>query len=231
MTESLQPNNETTVKLEKPKLLGIITSPGETLDRIRQNPKVLVPLLVVMALTTIATFISFSTVDFVAVGIEQGMSQEEAEVMNVIMSTSFIVGGLLVAPFSLLISTLIYLAVTKIAGTGAKFKQLFSFSTYVFFISSIGALLNSVIAYSVGVSVEEANFTSLNGVVGAEGAVGALLSYLELFAIWGTVISAMGLERVGGLSKKAAWTVAIIFFVILGLIALIGGSFGSMMGA
>lgn len=231
MTESMQPNNEATVKLEKPRLLGIITNPKETLNRIRENPKVLVPLLVVMFLTALATFIGFGTVDFVALGIEQGMSQQEAEMFSGFMSISFIAGGLIVPPITILIATLISLAITKIAGTGAKFKQLFSFSTFAFFISSIGGLLNAIIAYFVGVNVEMASFTSLNGVIGAEGSLGGLLSYLELFTIWGTVISAMGLERVGGLSKKAAWTVAIIFFVIGALFAIIGGSAESMMGA
>ncbi|MDQ0162184.1 YknW family membrane protein [Aeribacillus alveayuensis] len=216
---------------EKPSLLGIITKPGETFERIREKPKVLMPLLFVIVLAVLTTIISVANADFVQMGMNQGLSQEEAEMIAGFSKTSMIIGGIISPPIIILISTLIYLAITKIAGTGAKFKQLFSMTTYISIITGIGLLLNAIIGYFVGTNFENMSFTSLNSLIGAEGATGALLSYIEVFGIWTTVLSAIGLHKVGKLSTGASWTIAIIFFIIGAIFMMISGFTQGMMGA
>ncbi|WP_243385330.1 YIP1 family protein [Bacillus kexueae] len=221
---------ETVERKEKPKLFGIITSPNETMDRIKENPKVLIPLLVVMAISILSAFIGINAVDVSSMA-GADIPAEEAEMFELFTKISAVVFGIITPPIILLISTLIYLAITKIAGTGAKFKQLFSLSTYIGLITAIGTLLNTIIISIVGISSDSVSFTSLNAIVGAEGALSGFLSSIEVFAIWSTILSAIGLERVGGLSKRAAWIVTIILFAIGVLFSTFSAAASSMMGA
>lgn len=221
---------EMVVKPEKPKLLGIITNPKETFDRIKENPKVLIPLIVVMILSAISSYFGMMALDLNSLEMEESLPEEGMEMAGAFLGIGAIIAGLIMTPIGILIAALITLAITKIAGTGAKFKQLYSYSTFIFFVSAIGELLNAIIAYFTGVNADMIKFTSLNSLIGAEGGLGGLLSYLEVFMIWATVLSAMGLERVGGLSKKAAWIVTVVFFIIGALFAIVGGSVESMMG-
>lgn len=214
----------------KPSLLGIIMNPGETLDRIRLNPKVLVPLLFITLLGVLSTIIGTANVDFVEMGINQGLSQQEAEMLAGFTKTTVIVSGILTPPIAILIVSLIYLAITKIAGTEVKFKQLFSMTTYTSIISGIGVLLNAIISNLMGTSLENVNYTSINSLIGAEGVTGALFSYIEVFGIWGTILLAMGLNRVAKLSNGASWAIAIIFYIIGAIFAIVGGMTQGMIG-
>jgi len=214
----------------KPSLLGIITSPVETLDRIRQNPKVLIPLLFVTILAVISTVLGTANIDFVEMGLNQGLSKQEAEMMAGFTKVFVIVTGIISPVFVILITSLIYLSISKIAGSYVKFKQLFSMTTYTSIIGGLGILLNAIIAYFMGTSLENVNYTSVNSLIGLEGVPGALLSYIEVFGIWGTILLAMGLHRVAKLSKGASWTIAIIFYIIGAIFAIVGGVSQGMIG-
>lgn len=60
----------------------------------------------------------------------------------------------------------------------------------------------------------EVALTSLNSIIGAEGVMGVLLSSIEVFSIWGIVLTAMGLQIVAQFSKGLAWGTVIAFYII-----------------
>jgi Yip1 domain len=217
-------------KAENPSLFGIFTSPIETFKRIRQNPKVLIPLIFVVIISTIASAIMVMSVDFVQLSESQGISAEEAKMVAGIAKISGFIGGSVGVLFAILISSLIYLAIVKIAGKDARFKQLFSMTSYIAIVTSIGTLLNSIILYFVGGNNPEQTFTSLNSLVGAEGALGAFLSAFEVFNIWGTILTALGLQYVAKLSKGASWAIAVILFIIGAILMTLTGLSQPKMG-
>ncbi|MBD1381314.1 Yip1 family protein [Metabacillus arenae] len=220
---------EVTVKnnVSKPSIFGMFTSPNLQFERIRERPAVLVPLLIVILVSFIGSYFVANSMDFVGPAVEQGMGVEEAEALAGISKVTTIIFGGIAIPIVLLISALIYFAIVKIAGTEATFKQLFSFVTFVSIITVTGALLNGIVAYFTGTN-PETYVTSLNSFVGAEGGLGGALNTIEVFGIWGTILTGMGLHKVAGLSKGAAWTVAIIFFVFGLVMGAVAGIIGGM---
>ncbi|TDL80089.1 Yip1 family protein [Peribacillus frigoritolerans] len=211
----------------KPSLFGMIMNPGEQFDRIRQKPKVLVGFLLVTLMVLIGTFLSFVN----APELTGDLTSEEAAMVGTIMGAVSIVVGGIGSIIVLIIMAAITLAFTKMVGSAVKFKQILSMTIYIAFVTSIGTLLNGLIAFLVKEENYINPYTSLNSIVGAEGGLGGLLMTFEVFTIWGTVLTAIGLQRVAGLSKAAAWTIAIIFFVIGAVLAAAGGVLEGMFPA
>lgn len=212
----------------KPSLLGMIWSPGEQFARMRERPAIWVALIIVTLLSVIASFVSVLAIPDDYYQQQAGGALDEQSLA--IVKTTSMVGALFVPVIAIVISSLIYWLITTLARTDARFKQLFSLSTYVYFISAIGGLLNGLVLLAVQGN-PEVMVTSLGSIVQMEGALGGLLNGIELFTIWGTILTALGLHQVAGLSKGAAWTVAIVFFVIGLILAMIGGAFSGMVGA
>jgi hypothetical protein len=217
----------------KPSLFGMIMNPGEQFKRIRQNPKVLAGFLLVTLMVLAGTFLSYVysaelTGDLTS---ELGVTEEEAAIFGTIMGIVSIVVGGIGGIIVLLIMAAITLALTKMVGSAVKFKQILSMTIYIAFVTSIGTLLNGLIAFLVKEENYMNPYTSLNSIVGAEGGLGGLLMTFEVFTIWGTILTAIGLQRVAGLSKAAAWTIAIVFFVIGAVLAAAGGVLEGMFPA
>lgn len=201
---------------KKASLFGMIWSPGEQFGRIRQNPKILVPLLLVTVLYfvgAIPTALSFS-LDSIA-GIEE-LTEEQAEIALMVAKTVMIAGSLIIPVLAALFNTVIHLIITSIAKKKVTFKQLFSMNIYIFFIGTLGFLLNALIQQLTGTS-SDVLITSLAGVLNSESPI---LASFEVFTIWQLVLTAIGLNKVGQLSKNASLIIVIIFFLIsLGLAA------------
>ncbi|MGG4490754.1 Yip1 family protein [Metabacillus idriensis] len=217
----------------KPSLFGMIMNPGEQFDRIRQKPKVLAGFLLVTFFLVAGTFLSLANSPELTgdLSSELGMSAEEAAMFSTVMGVVGIVAGGIGSIIVLIIMAAITLAITKMVGSAVKFKHILSMTIYIAFVTSIGTLLNGLIAFLVKEENYVNPYTSLNSIAGAEGGLGGLLMTFEVFTIWGTVLTAIGLQRVAGLSKAAAWTIAIVFFVIGAVLATAGGVLEGMFPA
>lgn len=212
----------------KPSLFGMIMNPGEQFDRIRQNPKVLVGILLVTLMLIVGSVLSFINGAALTgdLSSDLGVTEDEAAIFGTIMGVVGVVVGGIGSVIVLLIMAAITLAITKIAGSAAKFKQIFSMTIYISFVTSIGTLLNGLIAFLVKEENYINPYTSLNSIIDAKGGLGGFLMTIEVFTIWGLVLTAMGLQRVAGLSKAASWTISIIFFALGVILAIAGGVLG-----
>ncbi|TES58182.1 YIP1 family protein [Halalkalibacterium halodurans] len=205
---------------EKPSIIGIFTSPLVQLERIKQNPKVLVPLLIFMAIGLVSSLL-------VAFGLNMTdlATPEELAMMpegfEVFVRMTVVMGGIFTILLVPLISAAVQLLIAKLAAKDVTFKQLFSMNLFVGFISLAGGLLNSVIAFLFGLSLLS-TFTSLGTFVEMDHALFPLLNTIEIFTIWGFVILAFGLQKVAGFGKLASWVIVTIFFVIMILLSLTG---------
>jgi Yip1 domain len=217
--------NEVVEKQKKPKLFNMLWSPGEQLNRIRQNPIIWIPLLIVTILYLIG-----STIMAVTMKVEDfmlpEMSTQEAEMIAAIGKTTAAVSGFLIPIITILISTVIYLIIVKIAKKDTTFKQLFSMNTFIMVIGAVGLILNNLIIAAIdgkaGIFI-----TSLGGLLNSGS---PLLGTFELFSIWQLILTAMGLHRVGQLSKTVSVIIVIIFFLIGLGFAAIGSMFSGMAG-
>lgn len=194
---------------EKPSLIKMFWSPGEQLERVKNSPKIWLPLVIVTIfyfLASVITAMTLTVEDYV----NQGVPAEQAELILQGSKMVIIVSGFLTPIIVALISALIYFVIIKIAKKAVTFKQLFSMTVYIMIIGAVGILLNGLIQWAIG-GDPTIYVTSLAGLLGSNSLV---LSQFEVFSIWQLILTVIGLQKVGQLSKGASWTIVIIFFLI-----------------
>lgn len=214
----MESQTEIITKEQKPSLLGMFTSPGEQFERIKQSPKIWVPLLIVSILYTIGMTLMALSMDASTL-IEQGVPEDQVDLALGFTKVTVAITGILTPIIGVLISSTIHLIITKIASSPVTFKQLFSMNTYIMVIGGAGVILNTAIRYAIGGN-PEIYVTSLAGLLNQEKA--GILGSFEVFAIWTMIVTAIGLHKTAQLSKGLAWTITIVFFLIGIGFALIG---------
>ena len=213
-------------QVEKPSLLGIIWSPTEQFERIRERPAIWGALAIITLLFIIGMWLQSLGVEVPEI---EGLTEEQLALTEVFATVGIIIGGLFTPVITILISSFIYWIVAKIAQSDVSFKQLFSMTTYITVIAALSLLVNGALNAIIGGGTEIV-FTSLGWVVNAEGAIGAFFNNIEVFSIWGVILTALGLHKVAGFSKGLAWTIAIVFFVIGVIFAMISAGMAGMVG-
>ncbi len=198
------------VKKDSPSLLGMFTSPGHQFERIKQNPKIWVPLILVSILYVIGTIFMALSIDE-SILMDQGVPKEQIDLVLMITKITVGITGVITPIFGVLISSAIQLAIAKMASSSVTFKQLFSMNTFIMMIGAAGLILNMVIRFVIGGNFE-IYITSLAGLLNQEKA--GVLGSIELFGIWSLVLTALGLNKTAQFSKGLAWIVAIVFFLI-----------------
>lgn len=212
-----------TIQNKKPSLFGMIFSPGEQFERIREKPVIWLPLILLSILAMIVAIFVTMNIDYAAIsGME--MSAEEEEMTKIFAVVVGALGGLIGTPISYLIFGGILFGIAKIAKSSVTFKQMFSLMIFISFISMIGQILNQLIIVAID-GDPYIMLTSINSFIGAEGALGAVLGVIEVFSIWYYILLAIGLIKVARLSKPVAYIITIVFFSISLIIAAISGAF------
>jgi hypothetical protein len=212
-----------TIQSKKPSLFGMIFQPGEQFERMKEKPAIWVPLILMSLLGTVVAILAALNVDYTALpGME--MSAEELEFTKIFGVVFGAIGGLIGTSIGFLVFGAILFGIAKIAKSPVTFKQMFSLMIFTGFISMIGQLINQIVIYAIG-GDPYIMLTSVNSFVGADGALGAVLGVFEVFNIWYYILLALGLVKVAQLSKPAAYTIAIIFFILGIIVAAIGGIF------
>ncbi|PAE18330.1 YIP1 family protein [Bacillus sp. 7504-2] len=209
----------TTGKDGKPSLLGMFWSPGEQLEKIRENPRIWGALGIIVLLYIIGSTILASNITAEDLVVSGTISLADAEQILGFTKTITVVSVFIVALVGILISAVIQLIIVKIAGKNVTFKQLFSMNTYIALIGAVGMLLNTLIQISIGGDTS-IYVTSLGSLFNSDSTV---LASFEVFSIWTLILTAIGLHKVGQLSKTASSLIAVIFFVISLGFALFGG--------
>lgn len=213
--------------MEKPSLLGIFTRPSEQFERIRQNPVIWGPLAIITIVYFIASIMMAQAMTAEDLMVPGAVTLEDAEVLIGLSKITMVISSIFAPIIGLLVSTVIYFIIIKIAKKDTTFKQLFSMSTFIMGISTVGVLLNNLLYLMIG-GVQGVYLTSLAGIMRSDSLV---LASFEVFSIWQLILTAIGLNKVGQLSKGVAWTISIIFFLFgLGM-ALIGDVFTEILGS
>lgn len=214
------------VQAKKPSIWGMLWSPTEQFERIKARPRIWGALILVTILCMIGMYLT-SLGDMPAI---EGVPEELMADMAVFNTITMIVTGLFTPIIGILISTLIYFLIAKIARSEVRFKQLFSMNTYIMILSAISIVINGLGVVLLG-GMSGAIYTSLGSIIKVEGAMQGLLDGLEVFAIWGVILTGLGLIKVANFSKGLAWTITIVFFIIGIIFQMIAAGFSGMVGA
>lgn len=202
---------------EKPKLLGMITNPTEQFLKIKQNPVIWVPLIIVSLLMMVGAILTALNIDFTS----DPKLQESIEVLGideglmVQLSAVFAgLGSLFLPGLTALISTVIYLVIAMVIKKPVSFSQLFSMNTYILFISALSVLVNGLLSF-VLTGESTLLFTSLAAIIQTDNLmIESVLSMVEIFTIWGLILTMIGLQKVANFSKRVSVIIVGGFYLL-----------------
>ncbi|MGG0537987.1 Yip1 family protein [Priestia aryabhattai] len=199
----------------KPSIFGFITSPVVQFEKMKSNPVIWGPLLLILILTAATTILAVYTPQ------AQEALQQQKEAGIEVNSTFSMIGGVIAVVATLAFTSLILFLIAKLGTGKTTYRQMFSLNLFVTFITVIGQLINTGVAALTHTS---ANVTSLNGMVDAKGAMGGVFNSIEIFSIWGLILTAVGLQKVANVSKAASIITVIILFILGAAISGVGGA-------
>lgn len=188
-------------KVRKPSLIGMVTNPLQQFERIREIP------LIWRAMTI--------AIIFTAVGVWlRNLAEEDVtSVIDTTLLLATVSGSVIGRLLGVFIISYIHMLISVIAPSTVTFRQLFSMNTYILTISALGLIVNGIVVAVIG-GDPEVMATSLSSVMRADGAMASLWNSIEVFSIWSSILTALGLEKVAGFSKTLSWAIAIVFFMI-----------------
>ncbi len=218
------------------RIIGIFFSPNQTFQDIARKPDWLVPALLIVLVSVVVVVIMVPRIDFDATYREafeaQGMSaQQQDQALRI--ASAFGRASMYVSPLFAIgwmaVLALIYCLGVRMLGGAATFMQTFSVVLY----SGMPRVLKALITIPVllskhGLRLQEIE-TVLRSNLGflanpkTQPMLFAVLAGLDVFTIWGLILTVIGLAAVSKLSK--AKTAAIVIVVAcLGLLLRIGGA-------
>jgi hypothetical protein len=109
---------------ENPKLLGMFTSPGLQFQRIKQSPKIWVPLIIISFLYVIGMSFMALSLDADTL-IEQGVPKDQIDLVLTITKVTVMVTGIITPIFGVLISSAIQIAIARIASSTVSLNNYF----------------------------------------------------------------------------------------------------------
>lgn len=206
-----------TLPKEKPKLLGMITNPTEQFLKLKNTPVIWVPLIIISLLMMIGATITALNIDYA----NDPELQESIEMLGIdeglmIKFSAILVGlgSLLIPGLTALISTIIYLVVAIVIKKPVSFGQLYSMNVYILFITALGVLFNALLSF-VLTGDSTVMFTSLAAIIQTDNLmITSVFSMIEVFTIWGLILTIIGLQKVANFSKQAAIIIVVGFYVV-----------------
>ena len=201
---------------QKPSLLKMFWRPKEQFVKIRSNPIMATPLIVVTVIYIMASMVKALFIRAEDLMLP-GMTVQEADMVAATAKAFTAMSGFISPVFTILFMTMIYFIILKIARKNTTFKQLFSMNTYIFVVQAVGLLINSLLMMVIDSSSGSA-ITSL----ALFNRDWSMLNAIELFTIWKFVLTAIGFHLVGQLSKSTSIILVIVLFIIQSSTTLLG---------
>jgi hypothetical protein len=199
-------------------LWQVFVSPGEFFAKLKDQPKVIVPLvaLFVLSLLLVAATWKYSAqlqIDQINRLAQRGMAVGPIPSIESLQWKSYLGGFVLLLP-PFICAALAMFSGNVLMGGLARYKQLLSIMIYGDIIWAVGDLLKLPLIWakhSLAVGY------SLGALVADRGPMSPLFIALDrvgVFYIWEIVVVAIGVSAVYGFSKGKGYTVAIISMVI-----------------
>ncbi len=219
------------------RLISVLTSPTKTFESIRERPTWLVAFIVVCLVAMATGVIAHQRTDYREVTAQRMADRGQElkdEDLDRMVSMQEKIGGyaipiavpIFVALFTALLA-LVYFLGGKMTGAEPTFKQMFSLTLYAGAPSIISTILQGIVLFPKEVLSYTQTATrnylpAANlGLLAPDDAstkLTALLVGMDAFAIWGAVLTFIGLKVVGRMSTTVAAVLTVaVFLVGLGL--------------
>ncbi|MCP1126072.1 YIP1 family protein [Bacillus sp. 3103sda1] len=216
--------NTQKVSGEKPSLFGMITSPSLQFERMKSNAPVWGAFFLMAVLGGLigatATYLYSIDPAVVAKNKELGFEMPIA----IALGTGFVMAFISVI-VTFFIGAALYKVLMMFMSNDTSYKKLLAITVYSSIITVIGGIINMGLAWILGGNGQEL-YTGLGPVFASTGGVvHGIAKSFEVFAIWGLVVTGLGLHITAGLSKKQATILVVIFFILSMAFGAVGGLF------
>lgn len=230
---------DTTPQMSEAATLGsIFFEPGKTFEDLRRKPRFILATLIIIILATTFSFLLANKMGdegikrFAEEQIEKSpqagsMKPEQKQQAVEINMTVFKVVRYLIPLFVIIgfaIGGLIYWLAIKAMGGSAGFMHALSIWVYASFPPAVVATLANILILFLKTTDDIDFGESQRGLVHANPSffidgktmpvLATVLGTFDLFLIWGWILAAIGLKKVGKLSGGSAWTIILIIALI-----------------
>jgi len=217
------------------RLLGVIITPRETFQKIKEKPDILFPFLIVAFGTLVPALIGYPIFkSFLIKNLNDTLQPKGIEVTDFLIKVSLIaayVGIPINAILSWLLKGIVIHPLTKIfnaVGTfREKYKVLLSAIGYSSFTVALGQLVITIIAYIIGsYDVKTSLALFLPGNLNNTSFIFRLFSHLDFFVIWYQILVSMAVSIIYDIKFKKSALIVIgtwLIFVLISSIAVIQG--------
>jgi hypothetical protein len=210
------------------RIVGALFSPNEAFDDIARKPDILVPLIVIVLISFVATFMIMPKLDLeseIREGIEANKdipADQREQIVRFSVASGKVIGyasPVFAIVILAIIAGILLLAFRMMGGEGT-FKQAFSVTLYSWLPLTIKGLVGAVIALSRSsvTASEMATLLKSNPAFLVDPkeqmAVHSLLSSIDLFNIWTLVLLIIGFAFVSRFSKAKSAAIIITLWVV-----------------
>ena len=221
-------------EVEKPKMsaiskvIGIVISPAKTLEDIKRNPNIWVPIAIIIVISLATSFMTWPVVEqTMIIEIEQSMRTQGVEMTKDMLDMTLLIGKISAIGFipimliiGVLIEGLYYFISSIIVKKKMRYKQSISMLAHVGIIGMIGMCVFSIVMIMTGEISLIGNVTSLGSFLptGMQGTfLAGMAQTIEVFNIWSLYLLYMGLRIIASFSKKAAIITVGISWLVMAL--------------
>lgn len=222
-------NKETPVETIKmnpfQRVLGVIISPEQTMQNLAEKPRILFP-IIIQALGMLGLYLLRFPLymDMLRKGMELGLAQSNTQLTPEQIEASLQMGlgiTLVAIPLTTLAVWVVVSAVSlgamKIFKGEGNFKQIASVVGYSYVITLLYLVISAVASFFSGTLMLDASLANLTNLVMPD--LKGTLTYgiirgIDLFTVWYYIVMAIGLTKVGKISKAKAYGVVGVLFII-----------------
>jgi len=213
------------------RVLGVIFSPGKTMQSLEQKPRILFALLLTIITPIVMIFSVYpmyleslmSTRDTIEATYEKMNIQMTAEQIDKIINSSAISAPFILSFFSVamwFLGTLILWVIIKIFKGEGRYKQILSVTGYAAVISALATIVTIITTQLTGV-FSQVSFTSIASLLpNMKGSFiyGAAKS-IDVFGVWQYAVIAIGAATVSKLEKKKVYIIVACIFAVVVILA------------
>jgi hypothetical protein len=218
----------------------ILTSPTRVARSVIENPHWVIPLVVVLVVSFIATITTYEYQvkfqrEYTAELIRDRNPDADLDSIFEVTTAKRMLSGVAAAVLGgimILIVAAVLKGVASVAGGQVGFKKMFAFAAYSSFISALGSLIKVPIVLAKGSIDVRTSLAALAPSVDLRSPLAVLLGSFDIFNIWQVVALCFGFSVLSGFSIKKSsgmviglWAVLVVIRIALSLVGgLAGGS-------
>ncbi len=214
-------------------LYEVFFSPASWFEKLRSNPKVLIPYIVLAIFTAVVFFVAGDLIVKMQMESPQMQEQLQGQPMPAqaakIMWYSTVVGGTIALLLAPLLAAALALFWGNVVFAGkASFKSLLSVMLYGELIYAVGNLIVLPMVLAKDSLAVGLNLGILVAERGLQDPLFVALSKIDLFVIWEIIAIGIGLSIIYGFPRNKGYKLSVLSMGLLTILGVAGAAIGSM---